>query len=58
MRYRLYLEPEDVEADNPDVAWDKLCRTLLDRRPTLSRIILIDKDGFPIQQGGEMNERK
>ena len=49
MRYRLYLEPEDIEADNPDVAWAKLSRILLDRRPTLSRIILIDEDGFPIQ---------
>ena len=57
MRYRIYLEPEDVEAPTPEIAWDKLCRMLVDRRPILARIILIDEDGFPIKLGGEVNEK-
>lgn len=51
MRYRIYLEPEDIEAENPDIAWNKLCRMLVDRRPVLARITLIDEDGFPIKLG-------
>jgi len=50
MRYRIHLEPEDVEADNPDEAWDKLKSTLLDRHPVLGRIVLVDEQGFPISQ--------
>lgn len=57
MRYRIYLEPEDVDAINPDIAWNKLCRILVDRRPTLARIVVIDEDGFPIKLGGEVNEK-
>ena len=48
MKYRIHLEPEDVEADNPDEAWDKLKSILLDRHPILGRIILVDEQGFPI----------
>lgn len=53
MRYRIYLEPEDMDAENPDIAWNKLCRILVDRRPVLARIVVIDEDGFPIKLGGE-----
>jgi len=57
VKYRIYLEPEDVEAPSPDIAWDKLCRILIDRHPILARIILVDEDGFPIKLGGEVNEK-
>ncbi len=48
MRYIIHLEPEDVEADNPDEAWDKLKNTWLDRHPILGRIVLVDEHRFPI----------
>ncbi len=46
--YRLHLEPEDVEADNPDMAWDKLKEMWLNRSPILSKTVLVDERGFPI----------
>ncbi len=49
MRYRVYFEPEDIEADNPDEAWDMISSDLMDRHPTLRKILPIDKDGFPIK---------
>ena len=57
MKYRIYLEPEDMDAPSPEIAWNKLCRILVDRSPILARIILIDENGFPIKLGGEANEK-
>jgi len=58
VRYRLFFEPIDVEINtglyNPHKIKDVL--TIDDIH--ISKILPIDKDGFPIQQGGEVNERK
>jgi len=58
VRYRIYIEPIDVEINtglyNPHKIKDEL--TIDDIH--ISKILPIDENGFPIKLGGEMNERK
>jgi len=44
--YRIYYEPTDIKAENMDRAQ----RLLKYYTPSISKIIVIDKDGFPIKK--------
>lgn len=60
MRYRIQFEPMDIEADTPKQAIEEYnyrCG-MKTEWPEIMRIVPIDKDGFPIKLGGELNERK
>ena len=56
MRYRLFFEPMDIEADDPDQAMDMY--HVMDYELTkIAKVLPLDKDGFPIRLGGEVNEK-
>lgn len=50
MRYRIHFEPIDVEAIDRDHALESvgIVYTAQEEEVTVSRVILIDEDGFPI----------
>ena len=68
MRYRIHFEPVDIEnktMEEIDHEWivmkawisSQLGDKVVESIPDLRKIVPIDKDGFPIQLGGETNEK-
>jgi len=49
MKYRLYFEPFDIEAESPDDAEKKFYDLKLISFPDVSKRVPIDENGFPIK---------
>jgi hypothetical protein len=50
MLFRVYFEPVDIDVDHIDDQEIVIMKALLEDKITVSKIISIDKDGFPIKQ--------